>query len=278
LDPVAVEPAAGDLGEAVEVRYIVALGRLVGIKELGVMSLRSEESGQEVSHNTAHAVLAEDIQRIVNLDVELQLGGIIAGHGSNDAEDNSRPRWYEAGRRGDSDEARDGTGAETDRGPFLVEAVIKQHPSNTTHRSSDVSNNTSHDRAHVGRERRAAIEAEPSDPEEDRAKDDMSNIVRSVWEAMGVAIAGPLAQHEGVCKGCCARGDMDWSSACEVKSAHLVGPSCGVPSPAGNGVVDYRCPDEDEDAAGEHAASVCCSADCEGGTNVVSNYVIWKGG
>lgn len=63
---------------------------------------------------------------------------------------------------------------------------------------------------------------------------------------------------------------MHGSSTSEVEAAHFEGPASRVPGPACDRVVDYGGPDEHEDDAGEHAASVCCSADGEGGTILMS--------
>lgn len=61
LDPVAIEPAAGDDAEAVEMCYVVC----------------GEESGQDVANETADGVLGEDIEGIINAEDELELGGVL---------------------------------------------------------------------------------------------------------------------------------------------------------------------------------------------------------
>jgi hypothetical protein len=50
LDPVVVEPASGDLGEAIKMCYIVS----------------SEECGEDVSDKTTDGVFSEDIKSIIN--------------------------------------------------------------------------------------------------------------------------------------------------------------------------------------------------------------------
>ena len=80
-------------------------------------------------------------------------------------------------------------------------------------------------------------------------------------------MAVSLAQHHGICEGRGARGNMHGRPASEVQAAHLRDPAVGVPCPAGDGVVDEGCPDEDEDDAGEHAASFGCCADGQGGSD-----------
>ena len=94
MDVVPVEPAARDLGEAVEVRYVVSVVSLANIqkvfmKEGALEYVRSEEGGEKVSNDTADTVLPEDIKRIVNTDNILQLRGIIAADRAHDTENNS---------------------------------------------------------------------------------------------------------------------------------------------------------------------------------------------
>jgi hypothetical protein len=108
LDPVVVEPAAGDFGEAVEVGYVVAvctLGKLKVERMWGEKGdSRSEEGSQQVPHDTTNAMLAEDIKGVIHTDHILQLRRIITRNCAHDAEDDCRPSRNEAGCRRDSDE------------------------------------------------------------------------------------------------------------------------------------------------------------------------------
>lgn len=222
-------------------------------------------------------MLAEDIERVVDFDHILELGGIIAADGADDTEDDGGPGGHETRSRSDSDQARDGARAETDGRPLLVEAVIEEHPGNATDGGSEMGHDAGHDGTHVGGERRAAVEAEPADPEEDRAEHDVGDVVGSVGEAVGVRVAGALAEHDGVCESCGAGRDVDGGSTGEIEAAHFEGPASRVPGPAGDGVVNYGGPDEHEDHAGKHATSVCGGTDGErGAVAVVSLCVVWK--
>lgn len=89
----------------------------------------------------------------------------------------------------------------------------------------------------------------------------MGDVVRAVGQAVDLVVAGALAQHEGVGEGSSTRGDVHRRAAGEVEAAHEKRPAVGVPGPVGNGVVDDRRPDEDEDDGGQHATAV------RGGTN-----------
>ena len=109
LDPVVVEPAAGDLGEAVEVGYVV----------------RGEEGGQDVADQAADGVLGEDVEGVVDAEDELELGGVVGSCCSDDTVDDCGPGWNESGAGGDGNETGDHARAEADCGPFALEAVIE---------------------------------------------------------------------------------------------------------------------------------------------------------
>lgn len=245
---------------------------------------RSKESSQQVTDNPAHSMsgqseladaqrcwtarfylLAKDIKCIINSQPVLELRAVIAGNSAYDTENWRGPCGDETRCRGDGNKTCDSARAESDRGPFFVEAIIEEHPGHTSAARSSVSDEASHDSTHVCRQGGAAVEAEPANPEENGTKDDMRHVMGSVWETVGIGVSRSLAKHNAVCEGCSTRGDMHRSSTCKVKAAHYEGPACRVPCPACNGVVDNSGPDEDEDAAREHTTSVSSSTDCKCG-------------
>lgn len=59
---------------------------------------------------------------------------------------------------------------------------------------------------------------------------------------------------------------MDGNSTSEVETVYLEYPACRIPCLACDGVVDDGGPDEHEDDAGKHAASLCGCANCECGS------------
>ena len=206
----------------------------------------------------------EDVERVVGFHVVLQLGGEIAADGSHSPENNRRPcRHVTRGWR-DSNETRDGAGAETHGGPFAVETVVEQDPREAADGSGEVGDHAGHDSAHVRTERRPAVKTEPADPEEDGADHDMSDVVRPVRQPVKIAVASSFSEHDGVSERGSAGRDVHGGSTGEVKAAHFIDPAGRVPGPAGDGVVDDGCPDEHEDDAGEHAAAVSGGANCQG--------------
>jgi len=80
LDPVVVDPAAGDDLDVVQV------GNIVG----------SEEGGAHVAHQASDAVHGEDVQSVVDAQDELELGGVISEGRPQDAIRHRCPDWYVA--------------------------------------------------------------------------------------------------------------------------------------------------------------------------------------
>ena len=164
-----------------------------------------------------------------------------------------RTRADESRRRRDSDEASNGTRAEPDRRPLALEAVVPEHPSEAADARREVGDDARLRCAEVRCEGRAAVEAEPAEPEEDRAQHDIGRVVGLVRQAL-CAIPAALAEvdGDGECGG--SGGDVDGSSTGKVEPAEDEGPAVGVPCPAGDGVVHDGRPDEDEDHYGAKLA------------------------
>ena len=224
------------------------------MNESNIGDLRSKECGQDVAHKTTDGMNGEDIKSIIDSKNELQLGGIVAGRSTDNSKDNSRPGRNVTRTRRNCDKTRDHAGAEPNRRPFLLQSVIKHTPSNTTDGSSKVGHNGSHDSAHVGAQSRSSIEAEPANPEENGADDDMGDVVRTIIQFV-CSMAPSLAEHERICQGGRTGRDVDRSSSCKIKTTHLEGPAGRIPCPASNGIVDDGRPDEHEDNTWEHTSS-----------------------
>lgn len=61
LDPVVVEPATVNDAETVEMCYVIC----------------GEEGSKDVANQTSNSMFSEDIERIVNAEDKLELGGIL---------------------------------------------------------------------------------------------------------------------------------------------------------------------------------------------------------
>ena len=64
-----------------------------------------------------------------------------------------------------------------------------EHPSQAADGRSEVSDNACLDSTEIRRERGAAVESKPTEPEEDGADDDVRRVVRLVREALGAPAA-----------------------------------------------------------------------------------------
>lgn len=229
-------------------------------------NLRSKKTSQEVANDTTDTVLGKHIEAFIDTENKLELRSKVAADTTDDTEDESRPGGDVTSTGGDGDETGNGTGAETNRGPLLLKPVIEENPSKTSGASSEMSDDEGHGSTVVGGEGGTTVEAEPTDPEENRPENDVGDVVRAVGEAVDLGVAGALTQHKGVSESCGTRADVDGGTTSEVETAHLQGPSLEVPGPESNGIVDDRGPDEDEDVGGEHATTISDSANSEGGT------------
>lgn len=180
----------------------------------------------------------EDVQSIVNTEPELQLGGKVAGDSTDNAENDGAPWGDKARGWRDSNETGDSTTAETNSAPLLLQTVIQQAPGESAHTSSNVSNNAGHHGTQVCTESTAAVEAEPTNPEEDCTEHDVSDIMRAVWKAVNLVVSCALAEHQGVGESGSAGGNVDGRTAGKVEATELEGPAVGIPRPVGNRIVD----------------------------------------
>lgn len=176
LDPVPVEPAAGDGGHAVEVRYVVC----------------REEAGEDIPDEASNSVLREDVEGIVNTKDELQLRRVVGSRGAQDAVDDGRPRGDVTTPRRNRDQPGHNTRAEPDRRPLLLESVVENTPRDASHRCRQVRDYSGHYSPQIRRQRRSSIEAEPTHPQEHRADNNMRDVVRPVIQLVR-AVAASLA-------------------------------------------------------------------------------------
>jgi hypothetical protein len=205
---------------------------------------------------------SKDIESVIAAQEILELGGIVAGGGTDYTIDNSSPCGDESRSRCDSDQSSNDSTAETNGGPFPLQAVIDNAPCHTTNAGSQVGNNCSHDGAEISPKSRSGVEAEPSNPEENCSDDDVCDVVGAVVEFLG-AMARSLSKHVRISQSGAAGCNVHGSSTSKIKSTFLVDPTTWVPSPAGNGIVDASGPDEHVDQTREHATTFGNSADCK---------------
>lgn len=250
LDPVVVEPASGNGGDAVK----GSDGRL------------SEEASADVADETTDGVSGEDIEAVIVVEDELELGRPIASSATKNTESDSSGSTDESRSRGDGDESGNGTRAETDDGPLALETPIPEHPGQSTDGSSQVGDDASLNGAQVGGEGATTVESEPSEPEHDRAENDVGGVVWLVCETLG-SVAAALAEVKRDGESGSSGRDVHRGSASKVKSTHDEGPAVGVPGPAGDRVVNEGRPEEGEDQDGAETCPLSNSAHCDDGSD-----------
>lgn len=72
------------------------------------------------------------------------------------------------------------------------------------------------DRAQVCAQRRATVEAKPTDPEKHGSYDHMSDVMWAIRQAVQVTVAAPLAEHDRVREGSGAGRDVHRGSSCKI--------------------------------------------------------------
>ena len=206
---------------------------------------------------------SEDVKRLIDSNEELELGSEVAADTADDTNDQSTPGRDETSTRSDGNETRDGTRAEANSRPLLLQTVVEEGPGQTGHGGSQVGVVAGHDGTEVNTQGRATVKAEPANPQEDGADDDVGDVVGPPGHTGMLGVAGALAEHDGVGEGSGAGGDVNGAAAGIVEGAQGEEPAVGVPGPVGDGVVDNGGPNDDEDKGGENATTVSNSADGE---------------
>lgn len=223
---------------------------------------RSKESGANVSNKATNGMDSKDVESIVRTQEVLQLRRVVACSATDDTEDDGRPWRDVSGAGRDGNETSNNTRAETDGRPLLLQSVIDQAPRDSTNAGSQVGDNSRNDSSHVSAQGRTGVEAEPANPQEDSAKNDLCDIMRTVVELLG-AMAPTFTEHVRVCKCCRAGGNMHWRATSKIETAHLEGPTRRIPSPACDRVI-YDCtPNKHVDDAGEDASTLCYGTYCK---------------
>ncbi|KAI3483149.1 hypothetical protein L1887_53929 [Cichorium endivia] len=247
LDPVAVEPSTGDDEDAVVVRH---------------RRLR-EDAGEQRADVASEGVDGEDVHHIVDAHGALEHGGKVGHGGGDDADEHRGGQTDKAGSRGDGDQTGNRTGAESDDGPLALQTEVEEHPGETGGGGGEVGGADGHGGADVGGKGGAAVEADPSDPEEDGAEHNVRDVVRLEQQTL-CAVSVTRAEVVGNDESGDSRVDLDGSTAGVVEDAPLESPAGGVPDPAGNHVVHERGPDECEYEERPDTAALACGADGDG--------------
>lgn len=236
---------------------------------------------EKIASETANTVDSEDIESIVNANEEFELGSIIASESADNTENNRRPGRNVTGGGGNCDKTSDGTRAPTDGTPLAFESVINQNPSKSAYRSCKIGDDTCHSSSEVAAKSTTAIESEPTEPQEDCSKNDVSDIMGTINKLSG-SVTATFSQHNRVCEGGSPGRDVDGSATREIETSQDEDPTVGVPSPARDGIVYNGGPDKDKDTTWKHASSLCggadskCRCNCSEHTLEDSEGKIWN--
>ncbi|RUS33986.1 hypothetical protein BC938DRAFT_482980 [Jimgerdemannia flammicorona] len=185
LNEVPVDPPTGNGGRAVERDN----------------SIIGEDTGEKDANEPTNTVNGENVESVIIVERQLQLAGEVADNTASDTEDDGRCGPDITGGGGDGDEADNGAAAETDCRELVVEAIGNE----AGHGSADATGFGG-----------AAIEAEPAEPQEGGAEDDVRHIVGL---ELIVFVTCALTEDKGVCEGGSAGTDVDGSAAGEVETS-----------------------------------------------------------
>lgn len=275
-DDEAVRGAGHDVGDLDVELLVVADGEAAdaGPRVDAVEPDDVVDAHQRVEDEADHAgqtVLGEDVHAVVDAHPVLDLGAEIAEHAGHDAEGDGAPGVEVAGGRGGGHEAGDGAGTPADHGELAGQAPVEEDPGHRGHGGGEVGVPRGHDRAQVGAEGGAAVEAEPAEPQEDGAEEDEGDVVRAEVEHH---LLLALAEHKRVGEHGHAGGDLDGPAAGVVHDAVHEAPAVGIPGPAGDGVVDDRGPAEGPDEEGQDTAALGHGAYLDGGCDGAELHLV----
>ncbi len=136
-----------------------------------------------------------------------------------------------------------------------------RHPGERAHPRSRVGHENGVHRQPVRSECRAAVEAEPAEPQDAGADDGQADVMR--LKAIGLAF-DPRTQHEGRDQGRHTGTDVDDRSTGKVHDAHLGQPATLSPDPVADRRVDEEAPQQGEQDESLEALALCKGTDDEG--------------
>jgi len=232
LDPVVVDPATWKYGKTVEGGNVVS----------------GKETSHDVSAETTNTVESKDIETVVNLEIVLEVEGVVAGSGSDDSDWDGSVDWNVTASWGDTDETGNGTSAKGDDGPLLALAeIVDDTEGQGTARCSKIGVDGSVDGSDGHVDSGTTIEAEPTEPEEDGSEGDKEDVSWLVVGHLSTVVTGSAADDQSVGERTSTGRHVDGATASEVERSELEEPAGAVPCPASNWVVDDGAPDEEED-------------------------------
>ncbi len=184
-----------------------------------------EHAGQQCAEDTAHAVDAEHVQRIVRTQQFLQAGHTPeADHAGQCADDQPAADTDPATSRGDGNQACHCTGSRTQQAGLALQHPFRAHPGQHCGSSRDQGVGEGQSCSATRFQRGAGVETEPAHPQQGRADHGHHQIVRCHGF---FAITDALAHHECTDQACDGGVDVHHRTTREVQRTFLEQPAGG---------------------------------------------------
>lgn len=186
--------------------------------------LLRKDTREEGPHHAADTVQLEDIHTLVDAEPRIHILAARAHNARQEADQARNPGRHVTRSRRNTDQTSDGTRAGTDDGEAAFGAdVVDEDPAEDAEGGGDMGVEGGSHGADRSIQGRAAVEAEPAEPDEDGAEEDEGRVVRLAVD--GVAFVFALAEDEGVGEGAAAGGDVDGAAAGEVEGGEVEEPA-----------------------------------------------------
>ena len=201
-----------------------------------------------MSHETAHQVDSDDVERIVESELVFQGDRPRTDRAGNQTQKDRTHRCDVGTRRSDRHQARDDARRRAQRGRLLVANLLHDEPRQTGGARRQQRVRRCDCGGVVGCVRRSSVEAEPSEPQQAGTEHDHRQVVGAHRR---LRPSEAPAQDDADRKGCRTSIDVNGGTTGEVDNsgitdAQLANPA-SAPHPVGHGEVDEGCPDGGED-------------------------------
>lgn len=163
----------------------------------------------------------EDIHSLVDVQPLVDIVTEGANNCGEEADNSGQPRANVAGSRSNTHKSSNDTLTGTnDTEATLVLDVVDEHPADRASRGSRVGVECGQHGTDAAVQCRTAVEAEPSEVDENSAQEDKSDVVRLSVSLVTLGLLA-LSQCEGIGKGSPARRDVDGTTTGKVKRREL---------------------------------------------------------
>ena len=212
-----------------------------------------EHAGEYGRHDAADAVGGEDVERVVDAGVRLPVDRHVADEGGEEGDGERLADRDDVGARRDRHQADHRAHGGAHAGRLAPAQAVEEHPRHHRRGAGGVGVEERLDRGAVRRQRRAAVEAEPAEPQHRRAEDDERDVRRQgrrIWRL------GAAAEEERARERRHAGGGVHDDAPREVVDAdahQVVEESVRMPRPVRERAVDEHAEEHHEHEVGREA-------------------------